>query len=65
MDCYHFNPPRGLLFERQWFIFVGGNIAAAWVALKALGHDGYTRIAKDVMEVTDKLKAGISNIQVG
>ncbi|WAR16693.1 SGPL-like protein [Mya arenaria] len=34
----------------------GGNIAAAWAAMKALGEDGYMRKAKELMLVTDKMK---------
>ncbi|KAL3892346.1 hypothetical protein ACJMK2_004559 [Sinanodonta woodiana] len=41
----------------------GGNIAASWASMKALGEDGYLRKAKELMETTIKLKAGIQNIQ--
>ncbi|KAK3576907.1 hypothetical protein CHS0354_017578 [Potamilus streckersoni] len=41
----------------------GGNIAASWVSMKALGEDGYMRKAKELMEATTKLKSGIKNIQ--
>lgn len=40
----------------------GGSIAAAWVSMRALGVDGYTTKAKDLMETTDKLKKGIAEI---
>ena len=43
----------------------GGNIAAAWVALKATGQDGYTSMAKTLMDTTEKLKKGIDAIPVG
>lgn len=42
----------------------GGSIAAAWVSMRALGVDGYTSKAKDLMETTDKLKKGIAEIDV-
>jgi len=40
----------------------GGNIAAAWVALRAMGQDGYMNMAKRLMDTTEKLKAGIKAI---
>ena len=42
----------------------GGNIAAAWVALKAMGQDGYMKTAKTLMETTIKLKDAIKQIPV-
>ena len=42
----------------------GGNIAAAWAALKALGQDGYKARARELMDTTDKMKAGIKKIRV-
>ena len=47
------------------FILIqGGSIAAAWVSMRALGVDGYTSKAKQLMETTDKLKKGIAEIDV-
>ena len=47
------------------FILIqGGSIAAAWVSMRALGVDGYTSKAKDLMETTDKLRKGIAEIDV-
>lgn len=40
----------------------GGNIAAAWAALMAMGEEGYLRVAKQLMSVTDTLKTGINAI---
>ena len=42
----------------------GGNIAAAWAAMKALGEEGYMKKARELMLVTDKMKARIRSIQV-
>ena len=40
----------------------GGAIAAAWAVLRYLGVDGYTRIAKQLMDARDRMKAGIESI---
>lgn len=40
----------------------GGSIAAAWAAMLAMGEDGYMELARQTMETTQKLKAGIANI---
>ncbi len=40
----------------------GGAIAAAWAAMNTLGIDGYLKLAKDVMDATDKLIQGIEEI---
>ncbi|ESO86000.1 hypothetical protein LOTGIDRAFT_129959, partial [Lottia gigantea] len=42
----------------------GGNIAASWVCMRSLGKDGYMRKAKELMDITNKLKDGINNIDV-
>ena len=42
----------------------GGNIAAAWAAMKSLGEEGYMARAKTLMDITDKLKEGIAGIEV-
>ena len=46
------------------FCPAGGNIAAAWVALKAMGVDGYMKMAKQLMDTTERLKKGINSIPV-
>ncbi|MBY9013420.1 MAG: aspartate aminotransferase family protein [Candidatus Lokiarchaeota archaeon] len=40
----------------------GGNIAASWAALNALGENGYLKLAKIVMDTTKKLIDGIEQI---
>jgi len=40
----------------------GGAIAAAWVAMRSLGIDGYLKLAKIVMDATRKLIEGIQQI---
>ncbi|XP_066264049.1 sphingosine-1-phosphate lyase-like [Branchiostoma lanceolatum] len=40
----------------------GGNIAAAWAVMKALGEDGYMKTAKEVMETTEFMINSIRNI---
>ena len=40
----------------------GGAIAAAWVAMRALGINGYLKLAKIVMDATKKLIDGINQI---
>lgn len=40
----------------------GGAIAAAWIAMRALGVDGYMKLAKIVMDSTEKLIEGINQI---
>ena len=37
----------------------GGLIAATWVALMAMGEEGYRQAAKEVMEVAKEIEAGI------
>lgn len=41
----------------------GGPIAAAWAVLNYLGWDGYLRIAGELFEAIDRLKAGIRSIE--
>lgn len=41
----------------------GGNIAASWVAIRALGEDGYMKRAKELMDATDRLKEGVRQIE--
>jgi glutamate/tyrosine decarboxylase-like PLP-dependent enzyme len=40
----------------------GGAIAAAWAVLNYLGEDGYTRLAKVIMETTRALVDGVNAI---
>ncbi|MFW9937556.1 MAG: pyridoxal phosphate-dependent decarboxylase family protein [Candidatus Thorarchaeota archaeon] len=40
----------------------GGAIAAAWVAMRTLGINGYLKLAKVVMDATEKLIDGINQI---
>ncbi|MHA2185952.1 MAG: pyridoxal phosphate-dependent decarboxylase family protein [Promethearchaeota archaeon] len=40
----------------------GGALAAAWIALRALGTDGYLNLAKIVMDTSKKLMKGINDI---
>jgi sphinganine-1-phosphate aldolase len=40
----------------------GGIIAASWAILQAMGVDGYTEMARKLMDVTVSLKQGISDI---
>jgi glutamate/tyrosine decarboxylase-like PLP-dependent enzyme len=40
----------------------GGPIAAAWASMKALGEDGYLKLAKVVMKATKDLIDGINQI---
>ena len=44
--------------------FAGGNIAASWAAIKSLGEEGYIRKAKELMDVTTKIKDKIKEIPV-
>ncbi|XP_041361221.1 sphingosine-1-phosphate lyase-like [Gigantopelta aegis] len=40
----------------------GGNIAASWASMKALGESGYMKKAKELMDITETLKNGIRKI---
>ncbi|MEA3288173.1 MAG: aspartate aminotransferase family protein [Candidatus Marinimicrobia bacterium] len=40
----------------------GGAFAAAWAAMHALGEEGYCKNAREIMEVSGKLQAGIKAI---
>lgn len=40
----------------------GGPVAAAWAVLSYLGRDGYLRIAGELLDAVDRLKAGIAAI---
>ena len=41
----------------------GGPIAAAWGALQAMGEDGYCDLAQIAWDSSEKLRAGINNIE--
>ena len=40
----------------------GGTIAAAWAALMSMGEDGYMTLAKEALEATKLMRAGVSQI---
>lgn len=40
----------------------GGPMAAAWATLRFLGHQGYSRIVREVMAATDLLVTGVGDI---
>lgn len=40
----------------------GGSIAAAWAVLNYLGEEGYMRIAKGVMQATEKIKKAVDKM---
>ncbi|KAL8584204.1 hypothetical protein ACOMHN_034890 [Nucella lapillus] len=40
----------------------GANIAAAWASLQCLGEDGFMQRARELMDLTDRLKHGIHQI---
>ena len=40
----------------------GGAFAAAWAAMHALGEDGYCENARQIMEITARLKTGINAV---
>lgn len=40
----------------------GGPMAAAWAVLRFVGDAGYEKIARDLLEAADALRAGIGNI---
>jgi len=40
----------------------GGAIAAAWAVMKYLGEEGYLKLAKKIMNISDGLKDGIRSI---
>jgi len=39
----------------------GGHLAAAWVAMRSFGEEGYISMASKLMEVTEKMKDTINN----
>ncbi|CAG5123196.1 unnamed protein product [Candidula unifasciata] len=41
----------------------GGNIAAAWAAINSLGEEGYMSRARQLMDITDQLKAAVTEIE--
>ncbi len=40
----------------------GGAVAGAWATLQHLGHSGYQAIARDLMHMVDRYKAGVAAI---
>ena len=43
---------------------LGGHLAAAWVALRSFGQEGYINMASKLMDVTEKMKNTINNTPV-
>jgi glutamate/tyrosine decarboxylase-like PLP-dependent enzyme len=41
----------------------GGPMAAAWAVLRFLGHEGYMKIVREVMDATELLVTGIESIE--
>jgi sphinganine-1-phosphate aldolase len=41
----------------------GGAIAAAWAVMRYLGVEGYTRLARTIMEARERLEKGVSAIE--
>ena len=41
----------------------GGAIAAAWAVMRYLGIEGYTRLARKIMEACERLEKGIAEIE--
>ncbi len=41
----------------------GGPMAAAWAVLRFLGHEGYSRIVREVMDATELLVTGVAGIE--
>ena len=44
--------------------YIGGNIAASWAILNVTGVDGYMSMTAQLMNITDILKQGITQITV-
>ncbi len=42
----------------------GGNIASSWAVLQCMGQDGYTEVAKRLMDIATHMKEGIQSIEV-
>ena len=40
----------------------GGAVAAAWAVMRFLGHSGYTKIARGIMETRDAIAAGVNGM---
>ncbi|MEI7056648.1 aminotransferase class V-fold PLP-dependent enzyme [Nocardioides sp. CCNWLW239] len=40
----------------------GGPLAGAWAVMRSLGDDGYERLARDVFEAVDRIRAGIEKM---
>jgi sphinganine-1-phosphate aldolase len=41
----------------------GGPLAGAWAVMRSLGDAGYERLARDVFEAVDRIRAGISEMK--
>ncbi len=42
----------------------GGNLASSWAVLQVMGQEGYTEVARKLMDVTKEMKDGIATIKV-
>ncbi|MDQ4112430.1 MAG: aminotransferase class V-fold PLP-dependent enzyme [Actinomycetota bacterium] len=40
----------------------GGPLAGAWAVLRSLGDEGYERLARDVFEAVDRIRAGVEEM---
>ncbi|SDJ70026.1 Glutamate or tyrosine decarboxylase [Nocardioides sp. YR527] len=40
----------------------GGPLAGAWAVLRSLGDEGYERLARDVFEAVDRIRAGVDEM---
>ena len=40
----------------------GGPLAGAWAVLRSLGDEGYERLARDVFEAVDRIRAGVGEM---
>ncbi len=41
----------------------GGPLAGAWAVLRSLGEEGYEKLARDVFEAVDRIRAGIGDMK--
>ncbi|OIJ26411.1 pyridoxal phosphate-dependent decarboxylase family protein [Nocardioides luteus] len=41
----------------------GGPLAGAWAVMRSLGDEGYERLARDVFEAVDRIRAGIGDMK--
>ncbi len=53
-----------MCFTAKSHCCTGGNIASSWAVLQCMGQDGYTEVAKRLMEIATHMKEGIQSIEV-